>query len=46
MPALPECFTVVDELVKLFSLLKYGVGNVLVFVCFKLIIGHDARQRQ
>jgi tellurite resistance protein TerC len=40
MLGLRATFFIVDELVKLFSLLKFGVGIVLAFVGFKLIIGH------
>jgi len=39
MLGLRAMFFVIDVLVKLFSLLKYGVGLVLVFVGIKLIIG-------
>jgi len=39
MLGLRALFFVVDELVKLFTLLKYGVACVLVFIGLKLIIG-------
>jgi tellurite resistance protein TerC len=39
MLGLRATFFVIDVLVQLFSLLKYGVGLVLVFVGIKLIIG-------
>merc|ERR1719352_526484 len=39
MLGLRATFFVIDVLVKLFSLLKYGVAMVLVFVGVKLIIG-------
>merc|ERR1719263_942816 len=39
MLGLRATFFVIDVLVKLFSLLKYGVALVLVFVGVKLIIG-------
>jgi len=39
MLGLRAMFFVIDVLVKLFSLLKYGVGLVLVFVGIKLMIG-------
>merc|ERR1719199_2004669 len=39
MLGLRAMFFVIDVLVKLFSLLKYGVGLVLVFVGIKLILG-------
>jgi tellurite resistance protein TerC len=39
MLGLRATFFVIDVLVKLFSLLKYGVGLVLVFVGIKLMIG-------
>jgi len=40
MLGLRATFFIIDELVKLFALLKYGVGIVLAFVGVKLIIGH------
>jgi len=40
MLGLRATFFIIDVLVKLFSLLKYGVGIVLTFVGVKLIIGH------
>lgn len=40
MLGLRATFFIIDVLVKLFSLLKYGVGIVLTFVGIKLIIGH------
>ena len=40
MRGLRATFFFLDLLVKLFSLLKYGVGIILAVVCFKLIIGH------
>merc|ERR1719263_2725666 len=40
MLGLRATFFIIDVLVKLFSLLKYGVGIVLAFVGFKLIISH------
>merc|ERR1719482_2565531 len=39
MLGLRATFFIIDVLVQLFSLLKYGVGIVLVFVGFKLIVG-------
>merc|ERR1719272_961314 len=33
-------FFIIDILVELFSLLKYGVAIILVFIGFKLILGH------
>merc|ERR1719478_228889 len=39
MLGLRATFFIIDVLVKLFSLLKYGVAAVLVFVGVKLIIG-------
>ena len=39
MLGLRAMFFIVDKLVKLFSLLKYGVACVLVFIGVKLIIG-------
>jgi tellurite resistance protein TerC len=39
MLGLRATFFIIDVLVKLFSLLKYGVAAVLVFVGIKLIIG-------
>jgi len=40
MLGLRATFFIIDVLVQLFSLLKYGVAIVLVFVGVKLIIGH------
>jgi tellurite resistance protein TerC len=40
MLGLRAMFFIIDVLVKLFSLLKYGVGIVLAFVGFKLIVSH------
>jgi len=40
MLGLRATFFIIDVLVKLFSLLKYGVAVVLTFVGVKLIIGH------
>jgi len=40
MLGLRATFFIIDVLVKMFSLLKYGVGIVLTFVGVKLIIGH------
>jgi tellurite resistance protein TerC len=40
MLGLRATFFIIDVLVKLFTLLKYGVGFVLVFVGIKLCIGH------
>merc|ERR1719301_483322 len=40
MLGLRATFFVIDVLVKLFSLLKYGVAMVLVFVGIKLMVGH------
>jgi len=40
MLGLRATFFIIDVLVQLFSLLKYGVAIVLVFVGIKLIIGH------
>lgn len=40
MLGLRATFFIIDVLVKLFSLLKYGVGIVLTFVGMKLIVGH------
>merc|ERR1719161_2538313 len=40
MLGLRATFFIIDVLVDLFSLLKYGVGIVLVFVGIKLCIGH------
>jgi len=40
MLGMRACFFIIDELVKLFTLLKYGVGAVLVFIGIKLIIAH------
>lgn len=40
MLGLRATFFIIDVLVKLFSLLKYGVGAVLVFIGIKLIISH------
>merc|ERR1712232_1136180 len=40
MLGLRAMFFIIDVLVKLFSLLKYGVAIVLVFIGVKLIIGH------
>merc|ERR1740117_2793257 len=39
MLGLRASFFIIDELVKLFTLLKYGVANVLVFIGVKLMIG-------
>jgi predicted tellurium resistance membrane protein TerC len=39
MLGLRATFFIIDVLVKLFSLLKYGVAAVLVFIGIKLIIG-------
>merc|ERR1719199_680407 len=33
-------FFIIDVLVDMFSLLKYGVAIILVFIGFKLILGH------
>jgi tellurite resistance protein TerC len=38
MLGLRAMFFVIDDLVQTFSLLKYGVGTVLVFIGFKLIL--------
>jgi tellurite resistance protein TerC len=40
MLGLRATFFIIDVLVKLFSLLKYGVSIVLTFIGVKLIIGH------
>jgi len=40
MLGLRATFFIIDVLVKLFSLLKYGVAIVLTFIGIKLIIGH------
>jgi len=40
MLGLRATFFIIDVLVQLFSLLKYGVAIVLVFVGVKLIVGH------
>lgn len=40
MLGLRATFFIIDVLVKLFSLLKYGVGAVLVFIGIKLILSH------
>merc|ERR1719203_2751878 len=40
MLGMRACFFIIDELVKLFTLLKYGVGAVLVFIGVKLMIAH------
>jgi tellurite resistance protein TerC len=40
MLGLRATFFIIDVLVQLFSLLKYGVSIVLVFVGIKLMIGH------
>jgi len=40
MLGLRATFFIIDVLVHLFSLLKYGVGFVLTFIGVKLIIGH------
>merc|ERR1719329_1275038 len=40
MLGLRATFFIIDVLVKLFSLLKYGVAIVLTFIGVKLIIGH------
>merc|ERR1719272_588595 len=40
MLGLRATFFIVDALVKLFTLLKYGVGAVLVFIGIKLIATH------
>jgi tellurite resistance protein TerC len=40
MLGLRAMFFIIDVLAKLFSMLKYGVGIVLVFVGVKLCIGH------
>merc|ERR1740130_1064302 len=40
MLGLRATFFIIDVLVQLFTLLKYGVGFVLVFVGVKLCIGH------
>jgi len=40
MLGLRATFFIIDVLIKLFTLLKYGVGLVLVFVGIKLCIGH------
>jgi len=40
MLGLRATFFIIDVLVKLFSMLKYGVGIVLCFVGVKLCIGH------
>jgi tellurite resistance protein TerC len=40
MLGLRATFFIIDVLVQLFSLLKYGVAIVLVFVGIKLMIGH------
>jgi tellurite resistance protein TerC len=40
MLGLRATFFIIDVLIKLFTLLKYGVGFVLVFVGVKLCIGH------
>merc|ERR1719201_2701646 len=40
MLGLRATFFIIDVLVQLFSLLKYGVAIVLVFVGVKLMIGH------
>jgi len=40
MLGLRATFFIIDVLVELFSLLKYGVAMVLVFVGVKLMIGH------
>lgn len=39
MLGLRATFFIIDVLVKIFSLLKYGVGSVLIFVGVKLMIG-------
>jgi len=39
MLGLRATFFIIDVLVQLFSLLKYGVGAILVFIGIKLIIG-------
>lgn len=43
MLGLRATFFIIDVLVKLFSLLKYGVAAVLVFIGIKLIVGHYYR---
>mmetsp|Transcript_11308 Transcript_11308/g.24921 ORF Transcript_11308/g.24921 Transcript_11308/m.24921 type:complete len:504 (-) Transcript_11308:296-1807(-) len=43
MLGLRAMFFIVDELAKIFALLKYGVAAVLVFIGFKLMLAHVYR---